>query len=80
VQYRGTDQVLGASMRYGLGYGIFDRSIGWGGWGGWGGSIVMIDLDTRMTVAYAMNQMLDGGLGDHRALGIVIAAYEGIQP
>jgi CubicO group peptidase (beta-lactamase class C family) len=77
VQYRGTDQVLGTSMRYGMGYGIFDRSIGWGGWGG---SIVMIDLDARMTVAYAMNQMLDGGLGDYRALGIVIAAYEGIQP
>jgi CubicO group peptidase (beta-lactamase class C family) len=75
VQYRGTDQVLGASMRYGMGYGIFDRSIGWGGWGG---SLVMVDPGARMTVAYAMNQMLDRGLGDHRGLGIVIAAYEGL--
>jgi CubicO group peptidase (beta-lactamase class C family) len=76
VQYCGTDQVLGASMRYGMGYGIFDRSIGWGGWGG---SLVMVDPGARMTVAYAMNQMLDRGLGDHRGLGIVIAAYEGLE-
>jgi CubicO group peptidase (beta-lactamase class C family) len=63
-------------MRYGMGYGIFDRSIGWGGWGG---SLVMVDPGARMTVAYAMNQMLDRGLGDHRALGVVIAAYEGLE-
>jgi hypothetical protein len=35
-------------MRYGMGYGIFDRSCGWGGWGG---SLVMVDLDARMTVS-----------------------------
>jgi len=76
-QYRGVDQILGASMRYGMGYGLFDRSCGWGGWGG---SLVMVDLDARMTVSYVMNQMLDrGGLGDYRALGIVMAAYDGLQ-
>jgi CubicO group peptidase (beta-lactamase class C family) len=77
VQYHGRDQVLGASMRYGMGYGIFNRSVGWGGWGG---SMVMADLDARMTVAYVMNQMLDDRAGDYRALGIVVAAYEGLQP
>ena len=75
-QYRGFDQILGASMRYGMGYGIFDRSCGWGGWGG---SMVIVDLDARMTVSYVMNQMLDQGLGDYRALGIVAAAYEGLS-
>jgi CubicO group peptidase (beta-lactamase class C family) len=75
VQYQGTDQVLRASMRYGMGYGIFDRSVGWGGWGG---SMVMVDLDARMSVAYAMNQMLDERAGDYRALAVVIAAYEGL--
>jgi CubicO group peptidase (beta-lactamase class C family) len=75
-QYRGVDQVLGTSMRYGVGYGIFDRSVGWGGWGG---SLVIVDLDARMTVSYVMNQMLDQGEGDYRALGIVIAAYEGLD-
>jgi hypothetical protein len=39
----------------------------------------MVDPGARMTVAYAMNQMLDRGLGDHRGLGIVIAAYEGLE-
>ena len=32
-QYRGVDQILGRSVRYGLGYGIFDPACGWGGWG-----------------------------------------------
>ena len=39
----------------------------------------MADLDNRLSVAYVMNQMLDeGGAGDYRPLGIVMAAYEGI--
>jgi CubicO group peptidase (beta-lactamase class C family) len=74
-QYCGLDQVLGTSMRYGMGYAIFGRSVGWGGWGG---SLVMVDLDARMTVSYVMNQMLDQALGDYRGLGIVTAAYEGL--
>jgi CubicO group peptidase (beta-lactamase class C family) len=74
-QYRGIDHILGVSIRYGMGYGIFEPSCGWGGWGG---SMVMVDLDAGMSVAYVMNQMLDGGRGDHRALGIVMAAYEGL--
>jgi CubicO group peptidase (beta-lactamase class C family) len=73
-QYRGIDQLLGTSARWGMGYGIFDRSIGWPGWGG---AIVMVDLDARMAVAYAMNQMMEGGL-DYRALGVVMGAYEGL--
>jgi CubicO group peptidase (beta-lactamase class C family) len=74
-QYRGVDQILGAAMRYGIGYGLFDRSYGWGGWGG---SLVLVDPAARMTVSYVMNQMLDQGVGDYRALGIVVAAYEGL--
>jgi len=71
-QYRGVDQILGRSVRYGLGYGIFDPACGWGGWGG---SMVMVDLDARMAVAYVMNQMLPS---DYRGLGIVLAAYDGL--
>ena len=60
-----------------MGYGIFDRSIGWGGWGG---SMVLVDFDARMSVAYVMNQMLARrGAGDSRALGVVMAAYEGLR-
>jgi CubicO group peptidase (beta-lactamase class C family) len=75
-QYHGVDQILGTSIRYGMGYGIFDRSCGWGGWGG---SLVMVDLDARMTVSYVMNQMLDQRDGGYRGLGIVMAAYDGLQ-
>ncbi|MBP2326295.1 CubicO group peptidase (beta-lactamase class C family) [Kibdelosporangium banguiense] len=76
-QYQGEDLVLGASMRYGMGYGLFGRSCGWGGMGG---SLVMVDLDARMTVSYVMNRMLDQGrLGDDRGLGIVLAAYDGVK-
>jgi CubicO group peptidase (beta-lactamase class C family) len=64
-------------MRYSVGYGMFgERTVGWGGSGG---SLVMIDPDTRVTIAYAMNQMLDeGSIGDDRALSIVLAAYDGL--
>ncbi len=80
-QYNGVDHILGVRMRYGMGYGLGDwlpnaRACFWGGWGG---SIVLVDLDARMTVSYVMNQMLDqGSLGDHRALGVVMAAYAAI--
>ncbi|PRY43870.1 serine hydrolase domain-containing protein [Umezawaea tangerina] len=73
VQYEGLDLVLGTTVRWGLGYGVNGATCSWGGWGG---SMVLVDLDARMTVAFAMNQMLDkGSLGDERALGLVMAAY-----
>jgi len=82
-QYHGTDRILGAPMRYGMGYGLHS---GWLPnprtcfWGGWGSSMVLVDLDARMTVSYVMNQMLDQGtLGDDRALIIMLAAYEGLS-
>jgi CubicO group peptidase (beta-lactamase class C family) len=75
-QYYGEDVIIGARMRYGMGFGLID---GWCTWGGFGGSIVMSDLDARMTMAYAMNQMLiPDGIADERALGFMIAAHEGL--
>jgi CubicO group peptidase (beta-lactamase class C family) len=75
VQYDGLDQLLGRQQQWAMGYGMFGRAIGWGGWGG---SLVIVDLDARMSVAYVMNQMLDNEAGAHRGLGIVVAAYEGL--
>ncbi|HEY6481098.1 MAG TPA: serine hydrolase domain-containing protein [Streptosporangiaceae bacterium] len=78
-QYRGDDRILGMPMRWGMGYGL---NTGWLPsprscfWGGWGGSLALVDLDERVTVSYVMNRMLNA---DSRALGIVIAAYEGIS-
>ncbi|MEW2401298.1 serine hydrolase domain-containing protein [Streptomyces sp. NPDC046862] len=82
-QFRGEDSVLGVPMRYGLGYGLHSgqlpnpRSCFWGGWGG---SMVLVDLDARMTVAYVMNRMLhQESLGDDRAFLMLAAAYEGFS-
>lgn len=73
-QFRGEDRVLGMPMRYGLGYGLFGSTYGWGGWGG---SMVMIEPDARMVVAYVTNQMREPG-DDNRGLEVVMAAYDGI--
>jgi CubicO group peptidase (beta-lactamase class C family) len=75
-QFSGVDEVFGGRMRYGMGYSVQGRTCSWGGWGG---SLVLVDLETRLTVAYVMNQMLEEGvLGDDRGLGMVFAAYEGL--
>jgi CubicO group peptidase (beta-lactamase class C family) len=80
-QSYGTDLVLGVPIRFGMGYGLNspEMPIGAGErvcfWGGWGGSLIVVDLDARMTVAYVMNRMGEGTLGDARGAGIVTAAY-----
>ena len=62
-------------IRYGLGYGLFGNTFGWGGWGG---SLVVIDPDDRMAVAYVTNQMREPA-EDNRGLEIVMAAYDGLK-
>ena len=73
-QFQGVDRILGMQVRYGLGYGLFGGTFGWGGWGG---SIVMVEPDYRMTVAYVTNQMREGA-GENRGLEAVMAAYDGV--
>ncbi|WP_406328179.1 serine hydrolase domain-containing protein [Streptomyces sp. NBC_00203] len=73
-QFSGEDRILGMPMRWGLGYGLFGSTYGWGGWGG---SMVMIEPDARMAVAYVPNQMREPG-NDNRGLEIVMAAYDGL--
>ncbi|MEU4246731.1 serine hydrolase domain-containing protein [Amycolatopsis sp. NPDC026612] len=74
-QYHGLDYGLGVKMRYGMGYGISGRNCFWGGMGG---SLVFNDFDAGLTVAYAMNQMLDAIVGDGRGMTMVAAAYGGL--
>ncbi|WP_327699502.1 serine hydrolase domain-containing protein [Streptomyces sp. NBC_00459] len=82
-QFAGTDSVLGMPMRWGMGYGLGGGQLPnprTCSWGGWGGSMVLVDMDARLTVAYVMNRMLDAdGLGDDRAFLILAAAYEGLS-
>lgn len=79
-QTEGVDLVLGIPATFGLGYGLPSPDVPIGGpgacfWGGWGGSLVINDLDKRMTFTYVMNRMGDGTLGDMRGAGLLMSAY-----
>jgi CubicO group peptidase (beta-lactamase class C family) len=84
-----TDLVCGYPLRWGLGYGLDNPSIGafyghrFAGrriafWGGAGGSVVVNDFDARMTVAFVMNRHLEHGGIDPRGIAIVCAAYDSL--
>jgi CubicO group peptidase (beta-lactamase class C family) len=81
-QADGVDLVLGVPLRFGVGYGlpqpdtipyIPDGKICF--WGGWGGSVIIMDLDRRMTISYMMNKMGAGIIGSDRAERYVRAVY-----
>ncbi|MET8168396.1 serine hydrolase domain-containing protein [Streptomyces sp. NPDC005329] len=74
-QFSGEDRRLGMPISWGLGYGRFGGTYGWGGWGG---STVMIEPEARMVVAYVTNQMREPA-ADTRGLDIVMAAYDGLK-
>jgi CubicO group peptidase (beta-lactamase class C family) len=80
-QISGQDLILPLPVTFGMGYGISSPEMPIGPnehtcfWGGWGGSVVINDLDNRLTIAYVMNKMGQGTTGDDRGLGIVLAAY-----
>src|SRR5258708_38296894 len=82
-QANGIDLVLGVPLRFGIGFGlpqldtlpyIPDERICF--WGGWGGSLIIMDLDRRMTVSYMMNKMVPGLVGSDRSEALLPAGYE----
>lgn len=81
VQAEGLDRVIvGADLRLGMGFGLPGPMLPLPNprtcyWGGWGGSLIIIDMDARMTVSYVMNRMESGLTGDLRGAGVVMAAY-----
>ncbi len=83
AQSDGIDRVLGAPLRFGMGYTLPSAIVPLPPrscfWGGWGGSVVVLDLDARMTVAYVMNRMQDGMLGDDRGVGILQGAFAAMR-
>lgn len=84
VQAAGRDLVLGIGVTFGIGYGLnsprapISPSPRLCYWGGWGGSLVVNDLDTGMTMAYVMNRMGEGTVGDDRAHNILRAVYRSL--
>ena len=84
-QANGIDLVLGIPLRFGIGYGLPEPTtrpyLPEGRvcfWGGWGGSIIVNDVDRRLTVAYMMNRMGEGIIGGPRAEALVRAAYAAV--
>jgi CubicO group peptidase (beta-lactamase class C family) len=84
-QSDGVDLVLGTPLRFGLGYGLMSPDVPLSPnerayfWGGWGGSLVVVDLDARLCVAYVMNRMGEGTMGDMRAVNLLFAAYAALE-
>ena len=80
-QADGVDLVLGERFRWGIGYCLGSPVIPYVPegrtffWGGWGGSLIVMDLDRRLTISYMMNRMAPGILGSERAEAYVEAVY-----
>ena len=82
VQAHGVDRILGKEARFGIGFGmhcagmpigVHDRTLFWAGRGG---SMAVIDVDHRVTVAFAMNRMLPDDAAGLRAARVVFATHE----
>jgi len=80
-QTNGPDLFSGNPVRHGMGYGLWRAeepitpSPRTCYWGGWGGSIVTVDMDARVCLAYVPNQMESTTTGDRRSARINRAVY-----
>ncbi|MFN0028812.1 MAG: serine hydrolase domain-containing protein [Acidimicrobiales bacterium] len=84
-QSNGVDLVLGEPFRFGVGWALASpdqimplnqRSCYWGGWGG---SVVVNDLEREMTLAFVMNRMGEGTVGDIRSRVLLEAAQAAVD-
>jgi CubicO group peptidase (beta-lactamase class C family) len=85
-QADGVDLVLAVPLRFGIGFGlpkpetvpyIPEGKICF--WGGWGGSMIVMDLERRLTVGYTMNRMAPGIIGSDRAASYLTAVYDALS-
>jgi CubicO group peptidase (beta-lactamase class C family) len=87
VQSHGPDLVLGATLKFGIGYALPtpeavpflppEERVCF--WGGWGGSMVLMNPDRRATAAYVMNKMGQGTLGNERTARYAALIYEALS-
>jgi CubicO group peptidase (beta-lactamase class C family) len=85
-QLNGIDVVLGAQLRWGIGFGLYQPDLlPWAPaakicfWGGWGGSMILMDVGRQMTVSYVMNKMGPGIVGSNRSAEYGRAVYQAIS-
>lgn len=80
-QSDGPDLVLGAPVRFGIGYGLPSPAVPYIPqgrvcfWPGLGGSIVVVDTERRTTISYVMNKMGAGLLGSDRTSAYINEVY-----
>jgi CubicO group peptidase (beta-lactamase class C family) len=82
-QSHNIDLVLGVPLRFGIGFALPElQSVPYIAegrrcfWGGWGGSVILMDLDRRVTISYMMNKMAPGVIGSDRSEVYVNAINE----
>jgi CubicO group peptidase (beta-lactamase class C family) len=65
-------------VNMGMGYGLASSAVPVGPracfWGGYGGSVIIMDQELELTIAYMMNKMSGGLVGDARGAAIAFAA------
>ncbi len=77
--------LLGIGVTFGVGYGLnsprnpISPNARVCYWGGWGGSLVVNDVDAGFTLAYVMNRMGEGTVGDDRAHTLLRALYASLE-
>jgi CubicO group peptidase (beta-lactamase class C family) len=82
-QSYGRDRRIGAVLRFGMGYALNSAELRLSPhartcfWGGYGGSLVVADLDARMTVAFVMNRMAPDTFNG-RGAAVLRAAYNAL--
>ncbi|WP_445150363.1 serine hydrolase domain-containing protein [Baekduia sp. Peel2402] len=79
-QSHGPDLVLAVPLRFGIGFALPEtETVPYAPqgkacyWGGWGGSLIIADLDRRLTISYMMNKMAPGIIGSERSEAYVRA-------
>jgi CubicO group peptidase (beta-lactamase class C family) len=84
-QADGVDVVLDIPIRWGLGYSVSSDFLPGGTsgsrvafWAGGGGSMSWVDLDHRMSFAFAPNRWMTGPHEQDRSLSILKAVYESL--
>lgn len=84
-QCNGVDVVLGAPLRWGIGFGLPRRDTfpylpdeRMCFWGGFGGSMIAMNPESRTTVAYVMNKMGAGLFGSERTNRYAKLIYEAL--
>ncbi|KAK4939429.1 hypothetical protein LTR10_020326 [Elasticomyces elasticus] len=87
-QADGTDLVVGIPSTFGVGFGLTEGAITQTApwlpkgrvcfWAGWGGSIIIMDLDRKVTFSYVMQKMGSGIVGSERTEEYLSAAYKAL--